>query len=229
MLNQMYQLWLDNQSQQNTSPKPVKSTESKKDATPVKPTAGNSSNAKDSEKSNLGTNTVTLAQLKEMVSVHNNETLTTLVSQMEILVKAPEPTCTHAQELVDMLSSPEYIQRNTYILDRLADEGETCYTLAMAIFHDRNPSDRSESSNKRSVKLYLQAANRDNSIAAMLLGAKYLRGDGVRADNVLALHWYTKAAALENPIAQHKLGYFYDEGLEGACEINIPEAVRCYR
>ena len=39
----------------------------------------------------------------------------------------------------------------------------------------------------------------------MQLGAKYLRGEGVRADNALAYRWYLRAAELNNPIAQHKV------------------------
>jgi len=62
----------------------------------------------------------------------------------------------------------------------------------------------------------------------MQLGAKYLRGEGVRADNALAYRWYLRAAELSNPIAQHKVGYFNDEGLEGVCGEDLGAAVHWY-
>ena len=219
MLNKLYQSWLirnpvnlSNPHDMSTTTSVCKGPPSGLLAEPSVPSDGT---------------TVTLSSLKDMVAVLKNETLTTLVSQMEVLLKAAEPTCTQARELLEILLCPDYNHREVAAFERRADEGDHTHALAMAIYHD--DGQRRQESIKRSVKLYLFAANQPNSIAAMLLGAKYLRGDGVRQDNKLAFHWYKTAAELEHPIAQHKLGYFYDEGLEGACEVSISDAVQWYR
>eukprot|EP01041_Mallomonas_annulata_P004963 gene4963-9931_t len=232
MLNQMYQLWLENNGKKNNNASIIDNNSNNMPSnqannntnTNTKPSCVHTNTSLTNPIKNIqGSQTVTLATLKDMVSVHKNEVLTSLVSQMEILLKAPEPTRTQARELLEILLSIEFSRKKFHILEKRADEGEPSFALAMAIIHEKNTE-----LNKRCVKLYLQAANKDNSIACMQLGAKYLKGDGVRADNKVAFRWYMRAANLENPIAQHKLGYFYDEGLEGACTVNISEAVRCY-
>ncbi|CAE7391298.1 esiB, partial [Symbiodinium microadriaticum] len=90
---------------------------------------------------------------------------------------------------------------------------------------------------------YARAASfndRPNPIACMQLGVKYLKGFRVtvEADTAAAspaqpmldkaFEWFKRAAVLQNPIAQHKMGYFYDEGLPGVCGVDIMEAVRWY-
>ncbi len=61
---------------------------------------------------------------------------------------------------------------------------------------------------KKVLRLLMYAAHKfESPLASMLLGAKYLKGDemGGKQDNKVAFKWYLRAAAMENPIAQHKV------------------------
>ena len=151
----------------------------------------------------------------------------TLVAQLEVLIKSEEPTKSHALGVLNALSSEEFVKLDIPAME-MAAAGDPSYAIILALLYDQKKAEIPECG-KLSVKHYLQAVNRyDSPIAAMQLGAKHLRGDGVKQDNKLAFRWYRSAASLENPIAQHKLGYFYDEGLPGACEVDIQEAIKWY-
>jgi hypothetical protein len=152
----------------------------------------------------------------------------TLASQLEVLILSEEPTKSHALGILSALSSEEFLRLDIPGMERMAASGDPSYAIILALLYDQKKNELPECG-KLSVKHYLQAVNRyDSPIAAMQLGAKHLRGDGVKQDNKLAFRWYRSAASLENPIAQHKLGYFYDEGLPGACEVDVQEAVKWY-
>lgn len=156
------------------------------------------------------------------------EGLVSLVSQLDILLRSPEPTKSHAVGVLNAIMSPEFINQDFEAMEELAASGDPSFAVVLALSYDRKKAENPEYG-KLSVKHYLQAVNPAVSpIAAMQLGAKYLRGDGVKQNNVLAFRWYSGAAFLNNPIAQHKLGYFYDEGLEGACEPDVHEAIKWY-
>lgn len=51
--------------------------------------------------------------------------------------------------------------------------------------------------------------------AEVILGFFYERGIGTAVDEALALQWYEKAAAHNQPAGLHNLGYAYQEGLFG--------------
>jgi TPR repeat protein len=124
--------------------------------------------------------------------------------------------------------SDEFIEQDFEAMEKQAAQGDPSYAVVLALLYDQRRSDNAEYG-KLSVKHYLQAVNRcESPIAAMQLGGKYMRGDGVKQSNVLAFRWYNGAAALNNPIAQHKIGYFYDEGLAEACEVDVFEAIKWY-
>lgn len=80
-----------------------------------------------------------------------------------------------------------------------------------------------------SVKYYMRAYknNSNHSIASMLLGNIYYSNVHIR-NYTLAYQWYMISAKLNNPLAQHKIGYFFDEGLNEVCDINIMEAMKWY-
>ena len=156
------------------------------------------------------------------------EGLVSLVSQLDILLRSPEPTKSHAVGVLNAIMSPEFISQDFAAMEALAAAGDPSFAVVLALSYDRKKGENPEFG-KLSVKHYLQAVNpAESPIAAMQLGAKYLRGDGVKQNNVLAYRWYSGAAFLNNPIAQHKLGYFFDEGLPGACEPDVHEAVKWY-
>lgn len=157
-----------------------------------------------------------------------SDSMLTLVAQLEVLIKSEEPTKSHALGVLNALSSEEFVKLDIPAMEILAAAGDPSYAIILALLYDQKKNEIPECG-KLSVKHYLQAVNRcDSPIAAMQLGAKHLRGDGVKQDNKLAFRWYRSAASLENPIAQHKLGYFYDEGLPGACDVDVQEAIKWY-
>jgi len=294
-----------------------------------------------------------ISTIKNSLAQHHqySDSLQHLVGQLDVLVKAPEPTRTHANDLLVMMLSPDFIHRDTAALEQRVDlvsslhqddlaahssaeqrrerevhlavasaccillallaesehritdrykaslpppfqhiiaqqlqaetlSGDTAgevspdvkrlyddiassyYLRSLTIAHTR-PLDAGEGG-EESVREQQGATTAStscggrNSIAAMQLGSKYLRGgvekgallsvssskqgvEGItdESDNKAvvqceqeyrqAFQWFLQAALLENPIAQHKVGYFYDEGLPlGACEVHIMEAVKWY-
>ena len=170
----------------------------------------------------------TLKAIIEDYRALGGEGFVSLISQLEVLLRSPEPTKSHALGVLNAIMSEEFINQDFDAMEALAATGDPAYAVALALSYDRKKNENPEYG-KLSVKHYLQAVNRAESpIAAMQLGAKYLRGDGVKKNNVLAYRWYSGAAALNNPVAQHKLGYFYDEGLPGACEPDVEEAIKWY-
>lgn len=170
----------------------------------------------------------TLAQIVKDYKTLGGEALISLVSQLEVLLRSPEPTKSHAVGVLNAIMSPEFITQDFAAMEELAAEGDPSFAVVLALSYDRKKATNPEYG-KLSVKHYLQAVNpAESPIAAMQLGAKYLRGDGVKQNNVLAYRWYSGAAFLNNPIAQHKLGYFYDMGLPGACEPDVHEAIKWY-
>lgn len=48
--------------------------------------------------------------------------------------------------------------------------------------------------------------------AALLLGLKYLDGDGIAANDAEAVHWLTSAAQMGEALAQYRLGTLYERG-----------------
>ena len=56
------------------------------------------------------------------------------------------------------------------------------------------------------------AAEQGNIHAQCDLGWMYSKGWGVEQNDVLAVHWYTKAAEQGNAIAQNNLGWMYYNG-----------------
>ena len=271
--------------------------------------------------------------------VQHSDSLLNLVNQLDVLMKAPEPTRTHANDLVVMLLSPDFIHRDIAALEHRIDIANNsndesceevrgqkihlavatacCILLALLAesehlitdryrtslpepFQELIEQEKNNSNHSRDLKQlfddiatsyylrsltiaktgspghsHLNKAMKEsangltgvgdvhgssslsaaegcagrNSIAAMQLGSKYLRG-GVECSALVpppgrqgheeavafcerqyhqAYQWFLQAALLENPVAQHKVGYFYDEGLPyGACEVHIMEAVKWY-
>ncbi len=71
-----------------------------------------------------------------------------------------------------------------------------------------------------------QAANAGNSRAQLIVGLKYLEGDGVPANQTEAAKWLTKAADAGEPVAQYRLGGLFESGL-GVAKDPV-KAVRLY-
>jgi TPR repeat protein len=323
-----------------------------------------------------------ITTIKNSLAQHeqHSDSLLNLVDQLDVLIKAPEPTRTHANDLLVMLLSPDFIHRDLAALEHRIDLVSTlqqeglgqeeglggsgsgsrsapppalsaeqrrdrevhlavasacCILLALlaeaehlisaryraslplpfqhmlAQHQHQHPQQQHEQQQQRSsavssetgagagdvkrlyddiaTSYYLrsltiafsppppehgggsssseggseggaasQGCGGRNSIAAMQLGSKYLRG-GVERGALLstaagggaggaeasssheqavrtceqeyrqAFQWFLQAALLENPIAQHKVGYFYDEGLpHGGCQVHLMEAVKWY-
>jgi len=57
-----------------------------------------------------------------------------------------------------------------------------------------------------------QLANSGNAKAEMVVGLKYLDGDGVPANEAEAAKWLTRAAEKGEPMAQYRLGTLYERG-----------------
>lgn len=71
-----------------------------------------------------------------------------------------------------------------------------------------------------------QAANTGNARAQLIVGLKYLDGDGVPTNQVEAAKWLTKAADAGEPVAQYRLGGLYERGTGVAAD--PVKAVRLY-
>lgn len=57
-----------------------------------------------------------------------------------------------------------------------------------------------------------QAANSGNAKAQLIVGLKYLDGDGIPANETEAAKWLTKAAEADEPVAEYRLGTLYERG-----------------
>jgi TPR repeat protein len=55
-------------------------------------------------------------------------------------------------------------------------------------------------------------ANGGNAKAAVIVGVKYLDGDGVLRNDAVAAHWLERAAKAGEPVAQYRLGTLYQRG-----------------
>lgn len=62
-------------------------------------------------------------------------------------------------------------------------------------------------------QMLLRLANNSNADAMLELGMMYVKGRGVRRNDVTALDWFRKAAELGNSAAQFNMGLSYNEGL----------------
>jgi localization factor PodJL len=63
-----------------------------------------------------------------------------------------------------------------------------------------------------SLERLTQAANTGNARAQLLVGLKYLDGDGVAANDAEAAKWLGKAADAGEAVAQYRLGTLYERG-----------------
>ncbi len=73
-----------------------------------------------------------------------------------------------------------------------------------------------------------QAANGGNAKAQLVVGLKYLGGDGVPANRGEAIKWLTKSAEAGEPVAQYQLGQLYTYG-GGGVQIDAAKATRWYQ
>jgi TPR repeat protein len=55
-------------------------------------------------------------------------------------------------------------------------------------------------------------ANKGDTRAELLIGLKYLKGDGIAANEAEAAHWFQRAANAGDPVAQNHLGALYQAG-----------------
>jgi TPR repeat protein len=69
-------------------------------------------------------------------------------------------------------------------------------------------------------------ANAGNASAELIVGLKYLHGEGVKQDSARAVQWIQKAAVAHEPLAQYWLGSLYQRG-EGTPPDSV-EALRWY-
>jgi uncharacterized protein len=98
------------------------------------------------------------------------------------------------------------------------------YETAMAFFDGR---DRAKV-DAESLRLLVRAAKSGNCDAQYELGRRYETGEGgVDVNDVLAAHWYRKAAEAGHVKAQYNLGVCYDGGT--GVEKDATAAVRWYR
>lgn len=79
----------------------------------------------------------------------------------------------------------------------------------------------------KSIPFYIQAANKNNSIASNWLGWCYQNGIGVWLDSNKAFYYYTKAAELGNINGKANLGFCYHTGL--GTEIDYKKAEELYK
>ncbi|KAI9318686.1 hypothetical protein BX666DRAFT_1930632 [Dichotomocladium elegans] len=92
------------------------------------------------------------------------------------------------------------------------------------------------SPNFEGAKAFLeQALGLGFSMAAVQIGSLYVQEDKIAAGKnmkegedakQLAFEWYKKAADLNNPMALHKLGFFYESGY--GCTKNVQAAIEAY-
>lgn len=98
--------------------------------------------------------------------------------------------------------------------DLLARNDGVSHLLAAGLARDMD--DCAEES-----RLLLSARDRRSSMAGMQLGAQALEVDDIHS----AMQYYQHAADLDNPIAQHKLGYLFEQA---GARRDLPTAARWY-
>jgi localization factor PodJL len=69
-------------------------------------------------------------------------------------------------------------------------------------------------------------ANRGDARAELIIGLKYLKGDGAPADDAKAAHWIERAARAGNPVAENHLGTLYQIGR--GVKADMPLAMHWY-
>ena len=107
-----------------------------------------------------------------------------------------------ALEISGVLINPK---SNPQLLRKLSFFGAFCAVLFLLLFSfDIHASDWLENRKK--------AAEQGNAAAQFHLGLMYDFGDGVRQNNVTAMHWYQKAAEQGEVRAQVNLGSMYERG-----------------
>ena len=121
--------------------------------------------------------------------------------------------------MLHLVLMPADLQKNKEqqlerMTDLLARKDGVSLLLAAGIARDMN--DTSEE-----MRLLLSARDKQSSMAGMQLGAQAL----VSGDTHMAIEHYQHAAVLENPVAQHKLGYLFE--LPGARQ-DLAAAARWY-
>lgn len=250
MLNDMFNVWVQCQSESDANGSNQSISDTENDST---------------SSSQAVSVAMCLTAIRESISSHHqyNSSLSILVSQLDILLKASEPTRTHANDLLEVLMSSEFMTRDVDTLEglcvgsstrsaygsacavALAALSESEHALSSAsikgsfLFEKRRSRGDDEMDGTDAVLYehgalfyYTRAAafpGRPNPIACMQLGVKCLKGvasTGPFLDK--AFEWFKHAATLQNPIAQHKMGYFYDEGLPNVCTVDVMEAVKWY-
>lgn len=81
---------------------------------------------------------------------------------------------------------------------------------------------------EEAVTWFERAANRGHSEAQLSLGACYDLGNGIAMDKAMAVHWYNKAAAQNNPGAIHNLALMHAEGEVPESRRDINKAIDLY-
>jgi TPR repeat protein len=69
-------------------------------------------------------------------------------------------------------------------------------------------------------------ANKGDTRAELLIGLKYLKGDGIAANDAAAAHWFEQAARAGYPVAQNRLGALYQAGR--GLPADLPQAMHWY-
>jgi len=85
-------------------------------------------------------------------------------------------------------------------------------SAALAAFVIYLPSLHGYATDERVMKL-TSDAERGSLSAELELGARYMTGNGVPRDPVVAARWYEKAAQRGEPDAQNQIGYLYQAGI----------------
>jgi TPR repeat protein len=70
-----------------------------------------------------------------------------------------------------------------------------------------------EAPERHSLEHLIQRAENGEPHAQFQLAHRYLKGDGVTADNIIALQWFTRAAEQGNPNAQYNIAVMYLNGI----------------
>ncbi len=69
-------------------------------------------------------------------------------------------------------------------------------------------------------------ANKGDARAELVIGLKYLKGDGTPVNEAQAAHWITLAAQAGNPVAENHLGALYQAGR--GVTADLPQAMHWY-
>lgn len=80
---------------------------------------------------------------------------------------------------------------------------------------------------KSAIDRLTQAANGGNAKAELIVGLKYLEGDGVPANEGEAVKWLAKAADKGEPVAQYRLGTLFERGR--GMQADAAKAARWYQ